>query len=162
MQKKEIVFQYQQLDDIAQLSNEDQVLLQKARGFTKNAYAPYSKFNVAATVLLDNGTMLSGTNQENASYPVTICAERTLLSTIANMAPDQKIVSMAISYHNHFKNVNNQAISPCGMCRQALVEWEQRQKQPFKIILGGQTGEIFIIEKAIDLLPLSFLGEMIR
>jgi cytidine deaminase len=99
--------------------------------------------------------MVKGTNKENASYPVGLCAERVLLSAISSQFSNIAIQTMAISYHN-LKGKSDYPISPCGMCRQSLVEYEQRVKKSFRIILSGMTGEVYIIEKASDLLPLPF------
>jgi cytidine deaminase len=159
MQEKEILFKYKIYNHIDELELEDKNLLLTARKATDNAYAPYSKFHVAATALLNNGNIVSATNQENASYPVGICAERSLLATIASIYPNSKINTLAISYFNHNKNINNTPAAPCGMCRQAMLEWELRQQQTFKIILGAQEGNVYIINTAISLLPLSFFDE---
>jgi cytidine deaminase len=160
MANKEIVIPYEEFENSDALNVEDQNLLAIARDFTKNAYAPYSKFFVAATALLNDGTIVSGTNQENISYPVGICAERSLLSTIANAHPNTTIVTMAISYYNHFVNENTTPATPCGMCRQALQEWELRQKTPFKLILGGQLGAVLVLQNATLLLPFSFKASL--
>jgi cytidine deaminase len=141
--------------DIQDLSEADQMLLQSARSITSIAYAPYSHFLVGAAAVLNNGEMIKGTNQENASYPVGICAERALLATAANIYPDEPIVTMAIAYHN-LNGFSNKAVSPCGMCRQALAEFENRTSQHIRLLLSGMEGEVLIVEKSSDLLPLSF------
>jgi cytidine deaminase len=130
-------------------------LLSAAREATKLAYAPYSKFSVAAVGLLSNGKIVVGTNQENASYPVGICAERVLLSCIATQYPGVPVNTIAISYNN-LNGDSSHPISPCGICRQSLSEYEERLKQSIRIILSGSSGEVYIIEKASQLLPLSF------
>jgi cytidine deaminase len=162
MEKKEIIFKYEVLENSTSLPDTESNLLQVARSFTANAYAPYSNFNVAASALLDDGSIYSGTNQENASYPVGMCAERTLLATIANVATNKKIICLAISYYNKAKDKNDIPATPCGMCRQALVEWGQRQQQSFKLLLSGQTGKVYIIENAATLLPLSFEDDFLK
>ncbi|MES1160184.1 MAG: cytidine deaminase, partial [Bacteroidota bacterium] len=98
MQKKECNFSYEVYDNVGQLSDEDAELLGKARAVTKNAYAPYSHFRVGAVASLENGQLVSGTNQENASFPVGICAERVLLSTASSLYPGIAINTLAISY----------------------------------------------------------------
>ena len=115
-------FAYEVYDDITQLNPADAALLEQARAVTAKAYAPYSRFNVGAAALLANGEILLGTNQENASYPVGICAERVLLGTAATLHPDIAITSMAISF-NTAKEKSNHPISPCGMCRQVMAEF---------------------------------------
>jgi cytidine deaminase len=155
---KQIQIAYQELDHISQLSEVHQQLLNTARQYTENAYAPYSNFFVAASVLLSSGEIVSGTNQENASFPVGMCAERSVLATIANLYSTAKIDTMAISYRNN--NVDDNAVpcAPCGMCRQAMLEWELRQQQPLQLILGGQSGAILVFASAQTLLPFSFAG----
>ncbi|MFM2359812.1 MAG: hypothetical protein RLY16_1805 [Bacteroidota bacterium] len=138
-----------------ELAAADASLLEKARQITRQAYAPYSNFHVGAAAVLENGEVVYGTNQENASYPVSICAERVLLGNAAMIFPDKAIITLAISYHN-LNGKSDFPISPCGMCRQALSEYEERVKHPIRIILSGLTGEIYIIERADQLLPLTF------
>jgi cytidine deaminase len=155
MNKEDYHFSYEVYDSIADLNEPDALLLNEARKTTAAAYAPYSNFNVGAVAKLINGEIVKGTNQENASYPVGICAERSLLSSAASLFPNTAIHTMAISYDNT-KGISNRPISPCGMCRQALVEYEERVKQPIRLILSGQDGKVFIIKTANALLPLSF------
>lgn len=152
---KEIVFQYQVLENASALSTEDAQLLLKARAVTAKAYAPYSQFQVGAVALLNNGETVEGTNQENASYPVGICAERVLLSALSSLYNGVSIKTMAISYHN-LKGESNKPVSPCGICRQSLLEQTIRQHQPIKLILSGMEGVVYILEDAAALLPLSF------
>ena len=144
-----------QFDSSDQLSEIDAQLLDKARAVTKQAYAPYSNFHVGAVAILENGEFVSGTNQENASYPVGICAERVLLGNAATQYPGVPIKTIAISY-NSDHDASDKPISPCGMCRQALVEYEVRMNHPIRVILGGLSGEVQIIEEAISLLPFAF------
>ena len=148
-------FSYELVDSIDALSAADAALLRAAQAATQLAYAPYSGFMVGAVALLENGAMVQGTNQENASYPVGICAERVLLGNVAMQYPTQKIMALAISYHSE-KRTSDQPISPCGMCRQALLEFEHRTNAPIRLILGGETGKIMIIESARLLLPFAF------
>jgi len=152
---KEIPFQYQVFENVSALSPEDASLLLQARAITSHAYAPYSHFNVGAIALLNDGSRVEGTNQENASYPVGICAERVLLSAVASLHRNQAIKTIAISYYNENGKSNN-PVSPCGICRQSLLEQTLRQQQPIRLILSGQEGPIYLIEDATALLPLSF------
>lgn len=152
---KEIPFQYQVFDNASSLSPEDASLLLQARSITSHAYAPYSHFKVGAIALLNDGNRVEGTNQENASYPVGICAERVLLSAIASLYRNAAIKTIAISYHNENGKSNN-PVSPCGICRQSLLEQTIRQQQRIRLILSGQEGPIYVIEDAATLLPLSF------
>lgn len=139
-----------------QLSEADARLLAKAREVTSLAYAPYSTFYVGAAALLTNGEIVTGTNQENASFPAGICAEQVTLSAISSLYPKgEGIVTMAISYQGDGIK-SDHPISPCGVCRQALVEHEVRTKQNMRIILSGLEGEVYIIPDAHSLLPLAF------
>jgi cytidine deaminase len=155
MREEKLIISYQTFQSSEELTEQDAMLLLKAREHTALAYAPYSKFYVSAVALMDNGEIITGTNQENASYPVGICAERVLLGTIANIFPDESINTIAISY-NSAGVKSDHPISPCGMCRQALSEYEGRIKQPIRLLLAGQTGEVIIINSASLLLPLAF------
>jgi cytidine deaminase len=142
-------------DSLSELNEKDQWLVLEARKTTAAAYAPYSHFLVGAVARMHNGQVVYGTNQENASYPVGICAERTLLASAATQFPDESIDTMAISYHNLHGKSNN-PISPCGMCRQSLVEFEERVQAPVRLILSGMEGKLIVFEKAAMLLPMSF------
>lgn len=155
MNREESNFSYDVYNSIEELELADATLLKAAREVTANAYAPYSKFHVGAVAKLVNGELVSGTNQENASFPVTICAERVLLSAADSFYHNVAIDTMAISYHN-LNAESNRPISPCGMCRQSLVEYEERFKHPIRLILSGQEGKVFIIQKSSMLLPFSF------
>lgn len=157
MKKETMSFGYEVYDSSADLNAADAALLEAARKITANAYAPYSHFNVGATARLANGEIINGTNQENAAYPVGICAERVLMGTAAVLFPNMPIETMAISY-NSGNGDSSKPASPCGMCRQYLKEFEDRTKAPVRLILSGQTGKVYIIESASQLLPFSFGG----
>ncbi|MBI5372353.1 MAG: cytidine deaminase [Sphingobacteriales bacterium] len=158
MKKQSYEFEYEIYDDISQLAEADAALLTSARAVTGQAYAPYSRFNVGAAARLENGETVLGTNQENASYPVGICAERVLLGTAATQYPDIAISAMAISF-NTSKEKSNHPISPCGMCRQSLLEYETRFKKPIRLIMGGMEGRVYIVQAARQLLPFAFTGD---
>ncbi len=161
MDKKKYEFAYEVYDDIHQLKNEDAHLLKEARLVTANAYAPYSNFHVAAVALLEDGQIVRGTNQENASYPVGTCAERVLLGILAALHPNVPIKSMAISY-NSTEIKSDHPISPCGMCRQALLEYEARVNHPIRLILGGMEGKVIVIDTAKQLLPFAFTSDELK
>ena len=161
MKENKIEISYKVFDDISELNKEDAWLLNEAREVTKQAYAPYSNFYVGAAAKLVNGEIVAGTNQENASYPVGVCAERVLLGSASTLYPGIAIETMAISYHSGNGN-SNQPIAPCGMCRQSLQEYENRVKRPIRLILGGLEGKIFLFEKASYLLPLGFTSESMK
>ncbi len=158
MEHQKINFEIEVYESIDQLTKEDAWLLNEAKNITKIAYAPYSHFQVGAMARLTNGKTVAGSNQENASYPVGLCAERVLLSASSSLYPGVPVESIAISYHND-NGKSDRPITPCGICRQTLVEYETRLQHPIRLILGGMEGKIFIIPKAGMLLPLSFSGD---
>lgn len=154
-------FQYEVYNDITELTDEDAMLLTQARKVTEQAYAPYSNFHVGAVALLNNGELVNGTNQENASYPVGICAERVLLGSVATLHPKVPIKTIAISYNS--KEVkSDHPISPCGMCRQALLEYETRTNSPIRLLLSGQEGKVYVIQTAANLLPFAFTSDELK
>lgn len=161
MNQQEYNFSFEVYNSIDELNKQDATLVMAAREVTTNAYAPYSHFNVGAVAKLNSGQTVSGTNQENAAYPVGICAERVLLSSAATLFPNVAIDTMAISYDNK-NGKSDHPISPCGICRQTLMEYEERVQQPIRLILSGLEGKIFIIKKASQLLPLSFGGDDLK
>lgn len=156
---KEYTFSYTELDDDSLLNSEDLLLLNKARAITANAYAPYSRFFVGAAALLANKEIVTATNQENASFPVGICAERVLLSAITSQFGEVAIDTLAISYINKNNEESAHPISPCGICRQSLIEYQNRVNKPMRLVLAGMKGKVIIINDASFLLPLNFNGE---
>jgi len=158
MREQKFEFSFEVYPGIDELNAEDRQLLTEARNVTHKAYAPYSNFHVGAAAKLENGKIVTGTNQENASYPVGICAERVLLSAISSLYLGIPVETMAVSYQSK-KMKSDHPISPCGMCRQALQEFEGRTGKPIRLILGGMEGEIYIINSASQLLPLAFSSE---
>ncbi len=147
--------------DFNSLETADAELLEAARRATGYAYAPYSKFRVGAAVRLANGQILSGSNQENASFPAGICAERVALSAASATFPGIAISSLALTYINE-SGTGSRPIAPCGICRQTLTEYEQRFGQSIRLVLGGISGEIFIIKRATDLLPFAFSSQELK
>ena len=146
-----------QLDE---LSPQDQELVQAAIEATKNAYANYSRFYVGAALRLENGKMVIGANQENAAFPSGLCAERTAVFAAQANYPDSPIETLAIAGRNE-KGVLPDPITPCGACRQVILEIEDRYKKPIKILLYG-TQKIYCVRSVKDLLPLSFVDENMR
>lgn len=155
MKKERFEFEYESYPSVDDLPEADAELLRRARAATSEAYAPYSNFHVAAAARLANGKIISGTNQENASYPVGICAERVLLSAASAVYPDQPIDAIAVTYDSRAVH-SDHPVAPCGMCRQALQEFEGRFQQPIRLIMGGMSGEIMVIPSTSYLLPFSF------
>ncbi len=158
---KKYTFDYEEYDSIDDLSAADAHLIEEARKATEIAYAPYSNFLVGAYAVLNSGEFIKGSNQENASYPVGVCAERALLASVGQLFPNEPILSMAISYNN-LNGESNRPLSPCGMCRQALQEYEGRVHQPIRLLLSGMEGKVFVINKSTNLLPFSFSGDDLK
>lgn len=161
MTENKFEFTYTVYDDIEELPADKQLLLKEARKATEYAYAPYSNFHVGAIAKLANGQIVRGTNQENASFPVGLCAERVLLATISSLYPKTVIETIAVSYNSeHIKS--DHPISPCGVCRQSLQEAEGRNGRPIRILLSGMEGAVYEINRAGDLLPLAFTSEEMK
>ena len=161
MQKEEYKFNVAVYDSIDELNQADSFLLSEARSVTQFAYAPYSNFQVGAVAQLINGETVSGTNQENASYPAGICAERVLLSSASSQFPGIGIKTIAIACNN-LKGKSDRPVSPCGICRQSFTEFQQRTKNRIRIILSGMEGKVQVIENAADLLPLVFSADDLK
>src|SRR6266852_5256373 len=131
MQKKEYTFSFEVYDSDQELSSTDASLLKEARLATQKAYAPYSHFRVGAAARLLNGEIVSGANQENAAFPAGLCAEGVLLATASSLYPGIGIDTLAVSYVND-RGTSDRPISPCGICRQSLQEFEQRTAHPVR------------------------------
>lgn len=142
-------------DAIDELSVDVKQLMEKAVEAREKAYAPYSKFNVGAALILDNGEIITGSNQENASYPSGLCAERTAIYYSGAKYPESRIIKMAITAAS--QNQKTIApIPPCGACRQAIAEYEVKQKQDIEIYFMGETGAVAKSNSLANLLPLVF------
>lgn len=137
-----------------ELSPADRALMKAAKEATARSYAPYSRFSVGAAAQLADGTIVTGTNQENAAYPSGLCAERTTLFYANSQHPDQPVVTLAIAARTE-KDFIDLPIPPCGACRQVILETEKRYKQPIRILLYGKKC-IYEVRSIGDLLPLSF------
>ena len=161
MIKKNLSVHYYEVDDATQLSAPEQYLIARARQMTENAYAPYSEFFVGAAILLKNGEVVTGSNQENGAYPSGLCAERVAVFAASAMYPGVEMEAIAISAKTHRFELL-EPVSPCGACRQSLLEYETIQKSPIKILLSKDSGKIVVIEKVRDLLPLSFTGDGLK
>ena len=145
---------------LEECSEVEKKLIEAAKEATKKAYVPYSHFRVGAALLLENGEVIAGNNQENAAYPSGLCAERTTLFFANANFPDQKVVTIAIAawYNGEF---TRDAITPCGACRQVLLETENRFHTPVKVLMYSKEG-IYVVSAIKDLLPLSFGDEMLK
>lgn len=154
MTNKEIKIAFTEYTGAAELEAEDRTLVEKAIEATKHSYAPYSNFNVGAALLLDNGEIVTGSNQENAAYPSGLCAERTAMFYASSQYPQHAILKIAIAATQGGVLCGNPA-TPCGSCRQVMAQYQLRGGKPMQIILAG--GEkILKFEKVDDLLPLIF------
>ncbi len=142
-----------------ELSVTDKELCLSAKNILKNAYAPYSNFFVGAAVLLEDGTVVTGTNQENAAYPSGLCAERVAIFYASSVHPNKKIVAVAVATKSNRPNSNTTPTPPCGACRQALSEYEVKNKQLIKILMLGENGEVYESQSVANLLPLMFSSE---
>ncbi|RDY60636.1 cytidine deaminase [Flagellimonas nanhaiensis] len=162
MKKTQISFELSIFETPEELSQNDQKLLSEAETARDNAYSPYSNFQVGAAVLLENGEIVHGNNQENASYPSGLCAERVAVFYAGAKFPGVPIKAIAISASSK-KDVTKTPAAPCGNCRQAIIEYEQKQKSPIPILFRGKVGPIYKCASMADILPLafssSFLGD---
>ena len=143
------IFNYEELDKA------DRQLIDEAREATRRSYSPYSRFAVGAAARLLDGTIVSGSNQENAASPSSLCAERTTLFYANSRYPDQPVDTLAIAARNERDEFLTDPIPPCGACRQVMLETEKRYNHPMRILLYG-TGGIYEIRGVNSLLPLSF------
>lgn len=144
-------------DDPDELQADDAALLHEAGAALGKSYSPYSGFKVGAAAVLDNGAVVSAANQENAAYPLCLCAEMALLGAVSSAHPSAIIHTLAITVKSGGKVVD-MPVSPCGACRQTIVEVEHRQGQPIRILLRGEVGAVYELASAQSLLPLSFDG----
>ena len=142
-------------NNIHELNDDERHLMNRATAALPEAYAPYSHFHVAAAILMEDGKMLSGTNQENASFPIGMCAERTALAAASSIHPDQKIKTIAVTIKNRNKPTL-EPVSPCGACRQVLLEKEQQSGSTIKILMKGEGEKVYELHSVSALLPLSF------
>ncbi len=138
-----------------ELNEADSELLSLAKASLANSYSPYSNFKVGAALRFEDGTLIGGSNQENASYPLCLCAERVALSAADSVHPGKKIYAIAITIQSEKKGIS-EPVSPCGACRQSLCEAENKLGHPIRIILYGESGEVYELASAKDLLPLGF------
>ncbi|MDD7335083.1 MAG: cytidine deaminase [Prevotella sp.] len=143
-----------------ELTADDRELVERAIKATENAYAPYSHFYVGAAIRLQDGTIFTGANQENAAFTSGTCAERATLFAAQSQRPDQPLSTIAIAARNA-AGLLKQPIPPCGQCRQALLEMEDRYKKPLRLLLYGTEG-IYVINSVKDILPLTFVGDTMK
>lgn len=144
-----------QVAQIDELPDVERELLEMAIEGTNRSYAPYSHFHVGAAILLENGIKFIGCNQENAAFPAGICAERSAIFAAGAQYPDQPILILAIAARNEKGELVDEPVSPCGTCRQVIIETETRFKHPVRILLYGKKC-VYIVDGIHQLMPLSF------
>lgn len=157
MQNNRFTFEYESYTNQNELTESDRNLVKQAVAAAQNAYAPYSEFNVGAAVLLENEQIIKGNNQENAAYPSGLCAERVALFYANAMYPDLAVKAIAVVAIKNGDMVPS-VVTPCGNCRQVMLETESRFKEPIRIVMGSKNG-FWIVNKAQNLLPLSFTDD---
>ena len=153
--KKEIVVQYEDVESWRLLAERDQLLVSKAYDIAKNAYAPYSEFHVGAAVELTNGQIVLGSNQENIAFPSGLCAERVALFFAGANFPQEEVKTICVVAKGDLLPFDN-LLTPCGACRQVMLETEIRQSIQYRIILVSQNERTVIFKSANDLLPFAF------
>jgi cytidine deaminase len=155
MKEITITTQFSVFDSLEDLPNDIYNLMAQAIAVRKNAYAPYSKFRVGAAILLDNGQIVLGSNQENAAYPSGLCAERVAIFQAGTIYPEAKILKIVITAASD-TNKTTTPIPPCGSCRQSIAEYEIKQNTPIEIYFMGETGAIYKSSSLKNLLPFMF------
>lgn len=155
MKPRDLHIKYQRAESKSELNREDLVLFEQAIDAMSRAYAPYSKFNVGCALLLENGEIIQGNNQENIAYPSGLCAERVALFAGASKYPNMKVKALAVATSS-LNEDPSATVSPCGACRQVMIEYERKQPQSMRIISGAANGVIDVFESASALLPLAF------
>jgi len=159
-QERSISIQFAQFDAIEELPKEEQELLTKAVETSKTAYAPYSKFNVGAAVRLENGLIVTGSNQENAAYPSGLCAERVAMFAASANQPNKTMTTLAV--YAKGITISEEQISPCGSCRQVMNEYEVKQNHEIKVLLMNSKGMIWVFQSTLDLLPFAFTSKALK
>jgi cytidine deaminase len=152
---QEYSFSYRLAPSIPDLSEQDQALVTAAQAALTRAYAPYSKFQVGASVLLQSGLVIEGNNQENIAYPSGLCAERVALFYAGANHPNDPIIKICIAAEGELTS-NDSYISPCGPCRQVMLESESRQTQPIEVLLVQKSGKVLFLNTVQNLLPFGF------
>ncbi len=142
---------------LAELEADERDLVERAMRATERSYVPYSSFHVGAAALLADGSVVEGSNQENASYPAAMCAERTALFYANSSRPDVPVVKLAVAAQTGGRFVDD-PVTPCGICRQVMLETEQRAGRPLRIMMAGAR-QIYVCDGVANLLPLSFGAE---
>lgn len=155
MKKLEINLTFNVFDSASTLDKKLEELTTESRNAATRAYAPYSKFNVGAAILLETGEVITGNNQENAAYPSGLCAERVAIFAASSLHPGVKIKAIAV-YAKGEDSSYEEPVTPCGGCRQALLEYENKQNSPIPVYMTGPNGKVIEAPSVTSLLPLAF------
>ena len=161
MKYVEIFSRLTEYESQAELNEEDNRLIIEAKESMKNAYAPYSHFHVGAAVLLENGIIQRGNNQENAAYPTRLCAERVAIFAAGANFPGVPIKMIAVTASSKQFHVDK-PVAPCGACRQAIAEYEHLHKNNIRVIMSGETGKVIAADSISSLLPFQFNGDDLK
>jgi cytidine deaminase len=156
MKKKSLNIHYHCFESLNELNPSDRELVEKASLAMTRAYAPYSEFQVGAALRMDDNSIIEGNNQENAAYPSGLCAERVALFYAGARFPEIKVKTIAVIAHSLHPHSFEDVASPCGACRQVMLESQSRHKGEMRIILASVKGKGIIFDKVEDILPFSF------
>ena len=160
MRKEQFVCPYEVYDTMEELPQQDAELMRRAHEAARNAYAPYSKFQVGAAARLANGAVVTGNNIENAAYPSGLCAERVTLFSAMAQYPGVPIEALALTAYSEVKSIE-EPVAPCGACRQVMVEVEQVSKRPLRVLCQGDTGSVMVFDGVESLMPFIFLDKFL-
>ena len=150
-----ISFEYNELESVSELSEHKRSLIEKAQEDCNLAYAPYSQFRVGAAILLENGSVVVGSNKENASFPAGTCAERNTIGTASDLHPGETITSMAIASSSDIL-LTDEILAPCGICRQVMCESENNQRTPIELLVLMPSGKVLQLDSVSQILPFHF------
>ncbi|MEO8762117.1 MAG: cytidine deaminase [Bacteroidia bacterium] len=157
-EKLQYVISVDVFESANQLPPEEFILIQEATKAMRNAYAPYSKFSVGTAILLENGKIITGNNQENAAYPSGMCAERVAIFYAGSQYPDVAVKTIAVICDVEA----DQPLTPCGACRQAIAEYEQHHNKKIRLIMATTTGKVFCANSIETLLPFMFSAKYLK
>jgi len=158
MNKKSLNIEYLEYDSAKVMDSEERDLITQADENLKNAYAPYSKFRVSAVCQMEDGVVVKGTNQENGAYPSGLCAERVAIFSAKSQFPDKKVEKIVVTT----ELTTSSPVSPCGACRQVLIEYEITQGQPIELIMKSGDSKVWKFKSVKDILPFAFDGEFLK
>jgi len=154
--RKEILIEV--YENIDKFNENEKRLIEEAINASNNAYAKYSNFKVGSAVLLSNNEIITGSNQENAVFPLGLCAERVALFSASNKYPNEPVIALALSTKKELKQ-DELPVFPCGSCRHSIIEQESKFNNKIKLFIIGSNGKIFVIETVQDILPFAFIGD---